>query len=116
MEFTTISEDDSIVATFIGSDLHTCTVTLRTVRVNGDLVGQISCTTNCVGCIGEWKFGRHWRLLGTLSAMVRDNKPYLGGGRRWRTKAANQADGFCPPASLNRAFRKLPGPRMAPQP
>ena len=41
-------------ATFIGVDLHTCTVTLRAVSADGELLGQLKCDTKCGERIAEW--------------------------------------------------------------
>lgn len=41
-------------ATFIGVDLHKCSVTLRAVRSDGELLGQLTCNTKCVERIAEW--------------------------------------------------------------
>ena len=40
--------------TFIGVDLHKCTVTLRAVRADGELLGQLKCDTKCIERIAEW--------------------------------------------------------------
>ncbi len=40
--------------TFIGVDLHKCTVTLRAVRADGELLGQLKCDTKCGERIAEW--------------------------------------------------------------
>jgi len=39
--------------TFIGVDLHKCTVTLRAVRADGELLGQLKCDTQCIERIAE---------------------------------------------------------------
>jgi transposase len=40
--------------TFIGVDLHKCTVTLRAACADGELLGQLTCNTKCVERIAEW--------------------------------------------------------------
>ena len=40
--------------TFIGVDLHKCTVTLRAVGADGESLGQLKCDTKCGERIAEW--------------------------------------------------------------
>jgi len=49
-----MKKDVTDFVTFIGVDLHKCTVTLRAVRADGELLGQLKCDTKCVERIGEW--------------------------------------------------------------
>ena len=39
---------------FIGVDLHKCTVTLRAVSADGESIGQLKCDTKCGRTIEEW--------------------------------------------------------------
>lgn len=39
---------------FIGVDLHKCTVTLRAVRADGELLGPLECDRKCIERIAEW--------------------------------------------------------------
>jgi len=39
--------------TFIGVDLHKCTVTLRAVRADGELLGHVTCNTECIERVAE---------------------------------------------------------------
>jgi len=41
-------------ATFIGVDLHKCSVTLRAVRADGQLLGHLTCKTKRIERIAEW--------------------------------------------------------------
>jgi len=40
--------------TFIGVDLHKCSVTLRAVRADGEVLGHLTCSTKCIERIAEW--------------------------------------------------------------
>jgi len=53
MEFTTMKKDVSGFATFIGVDLHKCTVTLRAARADSELLGQLTGNTKCVERMGS---------------------------------------------------------------
>jgi hypothetical protein len=46
--------DVAAYTTFIGVDLHKCSVTLRAVRADGELLGHLTCNTKCVERIAEW--------------------------------------------------------------
>lgn len=51
---------------FIGVDLHVCTVTLRAVRADGELLGLLTCNMQCGERIAEWipsLPGRKWMAV-----------------------------------------------------
>ncbi|MFM7291934.1 MAG: IS110 family transposase [Planctomycetia bacterium] len=49
-----MKKDVTGVVTFIGVDLHKCTVTLRAVRQDGELIGHLKISTKSVERIEQW--------------------------------------------------------------